>query len=447
MAKSPRFAEQPRVILPGSEKAAVPTAVKQKPTSPRSKLRVSVIVKRKQPLKINLRGGRASGPVRVTRAEYKKQHAAEPAAIALVRSFAREFNLKVEPDPTSVARRTIRLTGAAADMQKAFGVVLEQKTIDGVEYRVREGGIHLPASLLDSVVAVLGLDNRPQAKPHFRIRRPNVEATSYAPVQVAEAYQFPASATGAGQTIGIIELGGGYRQADLAAYFKTLGLAAPAIIAVPVDGGKNSPSNANSADGEVMLDIEVSAAVAPGAKVAVYFAPNTDQGFIDAITTAVHDTTNKPSVISISWGGPESSWTQLASPLPRSALPSRSRRATTGRQMEAPATTSTSRHQVPTSSLAAERSLMPAEPTSSPRPYGTNRPAMRARLAVVSVPSSLCPPGRLNRTSLLRALAQVGVASLTSPAMPIRQPATPFASTAKHSLSAAPVQWLRSGPD
>ena len=59
-----------------------------------------------------------------------------------------------------------------------------------------------------------------------------------------------------------------------------------------------------------MLDIEVAGAVAPGAKIAVYFTPNTDQGFIDAITTAVHDTTNKPSVISISWGGPESSWTQ-----------------------------------------------------------------------------------------------------------------------------------------
>jgi kumamolisin len=58
-----------------------------------------------------------------------------------------------------------------------------------------------------------------------------------------------------------------------------------------------------------MLDIEVAASVAPGAKIAVYFTPNTDQGFIDAITTAVHDTTNKPSVISISWGGPESSWT------------------------------------------------------------------------------------------------------------------------------------------
>ena len=51
-------------------------------------------------------------------------------------------------------------------------------------------------------------------------------------------------------------------------------------------------------------------AIAPAAQIAVYFAPNTDQGFLDAVTTAIHDATNKPSVISISWGGPESSWTQ-----------------------------------------------------------------------------------------------------------------------------------------
>jgi kumamolisin len=58
-----------------------------------------------------------------------------------------------------------------------------------------------------------------------------------------------------------------------------------------------------------MLDIEVVGAVAPQADIAVYFAPNTDAGFLDAVTTAIHDTQNKPSVISISWGGPESSWT------------------------------------------------------------------------------------------------------------------------------------------
>jgi kumamolisin len=137
-----------------------------------------------------------------------------PDAIKQVKAFAKEFNLKVEADPTQAVRRTVQLTGTAADMQKAFGVVLEQKTIDGIEYRVREGGIHLPESLTGVVEAVLGLDNRPQAQPHFRVHKPRAGAaapSSYTPPQVAEAYKFPASASGAGQTIGIIELGGGYR--------------------------------------------------------------------------------------------------------------------------------------------------------------------------------------------------------------------------------------------
>jgi len=54
----------------------------------------------------------------------------------------------------------------------------------------------------------------------------------------------------------------------------------------------------------------VAGAIAPGAAIAVYFAPNTDAGFLDAVTTAIHDEERKPSVISISWGGPESTWTQ-----------------------------------------------------------------------------------------------------------------------------------------
>jgi len=309
--KAPQFAGEKRVVLAGSEKDAAPNAIRLKATPSKAKVTVSVIVKRKEPLKINLRGGRANGPARVSRAWYKKHHSADPSAIKQIKAFAKEFHLTVEADPTASARRTVQLTGTAADIQKAFGVVLEQKTVDGVERRVREGGIHLPASLKGVVEAVLGLDNRPQAQPHFRVHKQGAAApSSYTPPQIATAYKFPASASGAGQTIGIIELGGGYRQADLTAYFKTLGLPAPSMTAVLVDGGKNAPSNASSADGEVMLDIEVAGSVAPGAKIAVYFTPNTDQGFIDAITTAVHDETNKPSVISISWGGPESSWTQ-----------------------------------------------------------------------------------------------------------------------------------------
>ena len=68
----------------------------------------------------------------------------------------------------------------------------------------------------------------------------------------------------------------------------------------------------DSADGEVMLDIEIVGAVAPGAVIAAYFAPNTDQGFLDAVSAAVHDAERRPSVVSISWGGPEATWTAQA---------------------------------------------------------------------------------------------------------------------------------------
>ena len=81
------------------------------------------------------------------------------------------------------------------------------------------------------------------------------------------------------------------------------------VVSVAVDGTTNSPlGDPSSADAEVALDIEVVGAVAPEARIAVYFGPNTQQGFYDAISAAVHDRVRKPSIISISWGGPEDTW-------------------------------------------------------------------------------------------------------------------------------------------
>jgi kumamolisin len=323
---APRFASQSRLVLPGSEKAAINDSAEEKASPASSSVTVSVVVRRKSPLKAANRLGKE----RLTRAQYRKAHAADPDAVKLVRAFAKEYGLTPEAGTPQPEHRTIKLTGTVAAMEKAFGVKLAQKTHEGATYRVREGSIHLPQELVGLVEAVLGLDNRPQATSHFRVfgstessanvagaegfAKPHAGAanTSFTPVQIGQLYQFPAGATATGQTIGIIELGGGFRAADITAYFKTLGMKAPTVVAVSVDKGKNSPTTASSADGEVMLDIEVCAAVAPGAKIVVYFAPNTDQGFIDAIANAVHDTTNKPSVISISWGGPESSWTLQA---------------------------------------------------------------------------------------------------------------------------------------
>jgi kumamolisin len=319
MADKSRFGSQRRVALEGSQKksyaeqlAPTDSTAPPAPKGPRStgKVTVSVIVRRKQPPAFG-KNGRPEK--RMTRAAFAAAHGADPASLKMVKAFAKEFGLSVEH--VHPGGRTIHLSGSAAAIQKAFGVELRQQKTDGGMFRVREGEICLPEELSEHVQAVLGLDNRPQAKPHFRARgvaKPNASNTSFTPVQVGQLYGFPAGAKASGQTIGIIELGGGYRTADLTAYFKTLGLPAPAITAVSVDGGKNTPGTANGADGEVMLDIEVSAAIATGAKIVVYFTPNTDQGFTDAITTAVHDAVNKPSVVSISWGGPESSWTAQA---------------------------------------------------------------------------------------------------------------------------------------
>ncbi len=317
MAASSRFAAQRRIPLAGSEKKpysgeaapvmAAATAAAAKPGAKMGRMRVSVIVAPKA--QFAMKRGRPQE--RLSRAAYASRHGANPASVKLVRAFAKEFGLTAEP-VVHAGRCTIHLSGSAAAMQKAFGVALSMQTTGAGSYRVREGAICIPEELEGHILAVLGLDNRPQARPHFRVAQPHVTNTSYTPVQVGALYGFPAGATASGQTIGIIELGGGYRTADLTAYFKTLGLAPPAVTAVPVDGGKNTPGSASGADGEVMLDIEVCSAVAPGAKIAVYFAPNTDQGFIDAISMAVHDSVNKPSVVSISWGGPESNWTAQA---------------------------------------------------------------------------------------------------------------------------------------
>ena len=115
---------------------------------------------------------------------------------------------------------------------------------------------------------------------------------------------------GRGQTVAVIELGGGFRPRDLEQYFTEHRRAGPEVVSVGVDGGRNAPTgDAAGPDGEVMLDIEVVGAVAPGARIAVYFAPNTSRGFLNAVLAAVHDRTHAPSVISISWGAPESDWT------------------------------------------------------------------------------------------------------------------------------------------
>ncbi|MDR5762047.1 S53 family peptidase [Caballeronia sp. LZ035] len=248
----------------------------------------------------------------VSRAEFDKRFTASDADVDKVKAFAKQYGLSVVRAETET--RSVVLKGTIEQFQKAFDVKLERFQHHNIgEYRGRAGPVNVPDDMHDAVTAVLGLDSKPQARPHFRFRPPFQPArgpapASFTPVDLARLYDFP-EGDGAGQCIAIIELGGGYRDSDLSAYFKKLGVKAPKVISVGVDNAKNAPTgNPNGPDGEVTLDIEIAGAIAPGARIAVYFAPNSDAGFVDAVNRALHDSTNQPSVISISWGGPESNW-------------------------------------------------------------------------------------------------------------------------------------------
>lgn len=307
---------------------------------PAERVQVTVRLRRREALP-SIENAQVTKPSQrkpMSRDEFDTKHGADPADIEAVEAFAQDHDLTVVE--ASVPRRSVLLSGTVKAMSDAFNVKLARYENSEGSYRGRVGEVHVPSSIAAMVEGVFGLDNRPQAQVHSQwadqeagskggakgpntapegtmrsnasAAQPLTPAGGFKPNDVGRLYNFPTGVTGHGQCIAIIELGGGFRTSDITQYFHSIGVPRPRVTAVSVDGAHNSPTTPNSADGEVALDIEVAGAVAPGASIAVYFAPNTDAGFLDAITTAIHDNVRKPSVISISWGAAEKFWTQQA---------------------------------------------------------------------------------------------------------------------------------------
>jgi kumamolisin len=359
------------VPLPGSERTQLSGVQSAGQLNESETITVTLVLRRRAQVPAAL----VIGPETVTHEELDAQYGAETDDIALVTSTMTELGLTVTD--THQGSRRMMVSGTIAALSAAFGTTLTLVTspqpggTGEATHRYRSGSLSVPAQLAGIVTAVLGLDDRPVARPQFRrltaaaasrtvtpetvtpetvtpetvtpetvtpetvtpetvtpetvtpetvtpetVTPETVtpEAAPAAPTavpltapQVASLYNFPAGTDGTGQTIAIIELGGGYTQSDLDMYFSGLGLATPSVTAVGVDGGSNSPGQPS--DGEVELDIQVAGAVAPKAAQLVYFAANTDQGFINAIAQAVH-TTPPPIVVSISWGQSEDQWSE-----------------------------------------------------------------------------------------------------------------------------------------
>jgi kumamolisin len=267
----------------------------------------------------------------VDRDAFLQAHSARDKDLAAATSYFEGAGLRVETD---APRRAIVLHGTVGQFQDAFAVQLQTHRDAGSarHYLGHTGPLRLPAKLAAAVVGVFGLDGRRQARPRLVARRTGATVVSsaelaarcFSATEIASYYRFPAGASGLGQTIAVLEFGGGFLDSDLDAYFEALGMATPRICAVGVAGAQNEPSGpeAGESNGEVALDIEVLGAIAPDATIVVYFAPFTERGWVDAITTAIHSTEHPPDVISISWGFTEGEqiWTTAALEVVNGAL-------------------------------------------------------------------------------------------------------------------------------
>src|SRR5260370_7384319 len=161
-----------KVTLMGSERTAAQGAQVLGPADPTERLEVSMIVRRRDRQALQTRvatlatGSRSAGFL--SREDFANKHGADAADLAAVHKFASALGLNVVHE--HAARRTVVLSGTVEQFNAAFSIQLQQFAHPGGTYRRRTGPIQLPQQPDGLVEAVLGLDNRPQAQPHFRIR-------------------------------------------------------------------------------------------------------------------------------------------------------------------------------------------------------------------------------------------------------------------------------------
>ena len=275
----------------------------------------------------------------ITPDEFTRRYSPTQQSYDAVAAFARARGLVVTH--TSPNRLLLSVSGSAAAVEAAFAVHLGRyQALDGRVFHAPDADPAIPVSLIGRLSGVIGLDNSAVPRPLLRrfgpaprmalksllMRPAHKPATlrpaigpfalplqvgtdpntgALTPSDIKAAYSLDKTAlTGAGQTLGLFELDT-YTPSDIAAYEKAFGLPAVPLENIPVDStDPNFPTTPGGAADEVTLDIEVMAAISPGAtKILVYEAPATLQGFLDEFNQIATD--NRAKEISVSYGIPE----------------------------------------------------------------------------------------------------------------------------------------------
>jgi kumamolisin len=301
------------VIVPGSERVPIPGSQVIARANLNTVIDLTLKLRRKKPLpELTSRPDKA-----MTREELASNYGASEEDIAKVITIFEGLGFKIRE--ANAATRTVLVSAPIRIVEEAFQLRLFNYAHEDGDYRGRVGPVYVPAEVGDIVQGVFGLDTRRVARRkrqpigvHARRRRvQQIPSSWYTPGELAAHYQFP-DGDGSGQTIALLEFGGGFFQSDLNEFCTLANVSAPNVITVSTDG---TPTDAkDGAEGEVMLDIEVVAGVCPKSTIVVYFADFTEQGWITILDAVMQDSTNNPGVVSVSWGFAEDAliWTDAA---------------------------------------------------------------------------------------------------------------------------------------
>jgi kumamolisin len=256
----------------------------------------------------------------LTADQFAARFAPKDADVAKIIASLAKYGLTVE----RTSATTLKVTGLPADLERTFAISLHSYevpahgNITGYTFHAPLSRPTIPGEISASITAVVGLDSRPSFRPLFRTApqtgakaRPNAPASStgdpfgYLTVtDFANQYDvqplYSRGVSGQGRTLGILTLAS-FTPSDAFAYWSALGLSVnpSRIQIINIDGGPGAPSDASGSI-ETTLDVEQSGGIAPGAKIIVYQAPNTNQGFVDLFAKAID--ANSAESLSISWG-------------------------------------------------------------------------------------------------------------------------------------------------
>ena len=257
-------------------------------------------------------------------AGFTARYGAAPGVVSVLTSYLARFGITVKVYPGNI---DVSATGTAGEFdaalecsQREYHVPAQPGSNGGQPVPAQTvysatGAPELPYRIGKYVLAVLGLTNySPFVSNMVSLRgpaSPSVAApgapTTHLPSDFAASYGLTAlakQADGSGETIGVVTLAA--IDPGAPQYFWSKIAKVPAtgrtVRIDNVDGGPGAPSDEAGA-GETDLDVEQSGALAPGANVVVYQAPNTDPGFIDAFFAAA--SSDLPDTLSTSWGEAE----------------------------------------------------------------------------------------------------------------------------------------------